>query len=345
VETRQDASTVTVTGVGSMPGMDSAEAARIVAGELDIPHLVELPARGPGGDMLGRTLALVSSATGEFAAETTPDGWRLAGGRAGGDLGRQMRRGVSWLAEDVDRIELELAGFTGRVKVQVTGPWTLAAGVEAVRGTRLVADAGACADLAAALSEAVSEHVTMVGRRIPGAQVVFQVDEPALPIVIAGHIRTPSGRGALRVPQIPELVAGLGVVVDAATRAGAVVTVAHCCDREVPFDVLRRAGFEAVAVDTELLGQSGDEALGAWWDAGGVVVLGAVPSLDAPRLRPEEVARRVASLWSRIGFGIAEVGQRTWLSPTCGLAGASPTWAREVGGLMRGAARLLESSE
>ena len=119
-----------------------------MAGELDIPHLVELPARGPGGDMIGRTLALVSSATGEFAAETTPDGWRLAGGRSGGDLGRQMRRGVSWLAEDVDRMELELAGFTGRVKVQVTGPWTLAAGVEAVRGTRLVADAGACADLA-----------------------------------------------------------------------------------------------------------------------------------------------------------------------------------------------------
>lgn len=76
METRQDASTVTVTvtGIGSMPGTDSAEAARIVAGELDVPHLVELPARGPGGDMLGRTLALVSSVTGEFAAETTPDG-------------------------------------------------------------------------------------------------------------------------------------------------------------------------------------------------------------------------------------------------------------------------------
>ena len=204
---------MTVTGIGSMPGTDSAEAARIVAGELDVPHLVELPARGPGADMLGRTLALVSSATGEFAAETTPDGWRLAGGRSGGDLGRQMRRGASWLAEDVDRMELELAGFTGRVKVQVAGPWTLAAGVEAVRGTRLVADAGACADLGAALAEAVAEHVAMVGRRIPGAQVVVQVDEPALPIVLAGHIRTPSGRGALRVPEVPEVVSGLGVVV------------------------------------------------------------------------------------------------------------------------------------
>lgn len=345
METRQDAATVTVTAIGSMPGTDSAEAARIVAGELDLPHLVELPARGPGGDLIGRTLALVSSVTGEFAAETTADGWRLAGGRSGGDLGRQMRRGVSWLAEDVDRMELELAGFTGRVKVQVAGPWTLAAGVEAVRGTRLVADAGACADLGAALAEAVADHVAAVGRRIPGAQVVVQVDEPSLPIVLAGRIRTPSGRGALRVPEVPELVSGLAVVVDAAAAAGAALTVAHCCDRDVPFDVLRRAGFGAVAVDTELLGQSADEALGAWWDAGGVVVLGAVPSVDDEWLRPAVVARRVAALWSRIGFGVADVGRRTWLSPSCGLAGASPQWARDVGGLMRGAARMLEAGE
>ena len=345
MENREDASTIVVTGVGSMPGTDSAEAARIVAGELDIPHLVELPARGPGGDMVGRTLALVASATGEFAAETTPDGWRLAGGRTGGELGRQMRRGASWLAEDIDRMELALDAFSGRVKVQLAGPWTLAASVEAVRGTRLVADAGACSDLAEALGEALAEHVAMIGRRIPAAQVVVQVDEPALPIVVAGHIRTPSGRGALRVPEVPELVSGLRVVVDAATRAGAVVTVVHCCDRDVPFDLLQRAGFGAVSIDTELLGQASDEALGAWWDEGGVVVLGAVPSVDDPRLSSETVARRVAALWSRIGFGIADVGERTWLSPACGLAGASPTWAREVGALMRGAAHNLESAE
>ncbi len=36
------------TGIGSLPGTDPAEAMRIVLGELpDLPHLVELPARGP----------------------------------------------------------------------------------------------------------------------------------------------------------------------------------------------------------------------------------------------------------------------------------------------------------
>ena len=40
------------TGIGSMPGTDPMEAARIVVGELpDFPHLAELPARGPGADI------------------------------------------------------------------------------------------------------------------------------------------------------------------------------------------------------------------------------------------------------------------------------------------------------
>lgn len=336
-------STIPVTGIGSMPGTDPVESARIVAGELDVPHLVELPARGPGADMIGRTLALVAAATGEFAAETTPNGWRLAGGRSGGDLGRQMRRGVSWLDEDLDHLEVQLDGFTGRVKVQVTGPWTLASQAESVRGTRLVADAGACAGLSEALGLALAEHVARIGRRIPGAQIVVQVDEPALPVVMAGHVRTPSGRGALRVPETSELVAGLAQVRKAAQDAGAAATIAHCCAQDVPFDVLRRAGFAEVSLDMALVGQGADAALGQWWDAGGVVVLGAAPSMDDPHLASEAVARSVAALWSRIGFGMADVGTRTWLSPACGLAGASPAWARSVGGLMRGAARMLES--
>ena len=339
------ASTIRVTGIGSMPGTDSAESARVVAGEFDIPHLAELPARGPGADMVGRTLALVASVTGEFAAETTPDGWRLAGGRSGGDLGRQMRRGASWLAEDLDRMEHELDGFSGQVKVQVAGPWTLAAALESVRGTRLVADAGACTDLGAALGESVAAHVQDVRRRIPGAQVVLQVDEPSLPTVLAGHIRTPSGRGALRIPESPEVVAGLAAVRVSAETAGAGATVAHTCAADVPFDVLGRAGFAAVALDAALVGQAADEALGTWWESGGFVVLGLVPTVDDAGTTPESVARSVTRMWGRIGYGISDVGTRTWLSPACGLAGASPSWARQVGGLMREAARMLEASD
>ena len=44
------------TGIGSLPGTDIAEAQRVVFGELpELPHLAELPERGPGADMLGRS--------------------------------------------------------------------------------------------------------------------------------------------------------------------------------------------------------------------------------------------------------------------------------------------------
>jgi hypothetical protein len=263
-----------------------------------------------------------------------------------------MRRGASWLAEDVDRMEHALAGATGQVKLQVVGPWTLAAGVEAVRGTRLLADQSACLDLTEALAEALAGHAEEIARRVPGADVVVQVDEPGLPQVLAGHVRTPSGRGAVRIPSVPELSAGLGRVSSAARDAGAGDVVVHCCARQVPFDLLQRSGFTAISVDAEAVGQGADEALGAWWDRGGTVVLGiapasAGPALDGPGMGgvPDAYARRVSALWGRIGFSVADVGDRTWLSPTCGLAGATPDWARAVGAVLRRAAAMLESAQ
>ena len=333
-----------------MPGVDAVEAARIVAGELDVPHIVELPARGPGSDMVGRALAMVSTATGDLAGETTPTGWRLVGGRSGGDRGRQMRRGSAWLAEDRDRLEEQLVGFTGLVKVQVAGPWTVAAAVESPHGTRLVADPGACRAVSEALAEALVEHVRDIARAVPGAGIVVQLDEPSLPTVLAGGVRTPSGRGALRVPEAEEVVGGLARVVAAVREAGGVEVAAHCCARDVPFEVLTRAGFSAVSVDASLLGRRADADLGTWWDRGGLVMLGVAAAVDPGGSGPdvasgEPVARSVDATWRRIGFGVADVGSRTWLTPTCGLAGASPAWSRRVGSQLREAARLLESAD
>ncbi len=332
------------TGVGSMPGTDPAESARIVAGELDVPHVPELPARGPGSDMIGRTLGIVVATTGEFAGETTPTGWRLPAGRAGGEIGRQMRRAQSWLAEDLDMLAEQLVGFQGTVKVQVAGPWTLAASVESARGVRLVADAGHCAELAVALGESLAAHLADVSRRVPGAALVVQLDEPLLPVVMAGRVRPPAGRGALRRPDVAELTARLGASVAAATAAGARVA-AHCCAGSVPFGVLRRAGIGMLSVDVGALGTGADEHLGAWWDAGGEVLLGVAPSVDDPRVSPERLARVVSGMWHRIGFGVGDVGSRTWLTPACGLAGASPAYARAVGGVLGRAAALLDSAE
>ncbi|MFD0889521.1 methionine synthase, partial [Streptosporangium algeriense] len=48
------------TGVGSHPGQDHEEAIRVVFGELSaLPYLPELPGRGVGADMIGRSASLL----------------------------------------------------------------------------------------------------------------------------------------------------------------------------------------------------------------------------------------------------------------------------------------------
>nr|MDT0666530.1 methionine synthase [Micromonospora sp. DSM 115978] len=76
----------TATGVGSLPGTDPVEAAKLVFGELDrMPFLPELPERGPGSDMLGRAAAFLV----EMPVDLQPSGWRLVP-RPGLDLRRSL---------------------------------------------------------------------------------------------------------------------------------------------------------------------------------------------------------------------------------------------------------------
>jgi hypothetical protein len=334
---------VRTSGVGSMPGVSAMEAAAISAGEFDIPFVAELPERGPGADMVGRAMALVHSRTGEFAAATTASGWQVATVRSGGEPGRVMRRGSSWLGEDLDALEANLDGFTGTVKVALAGPWTLAAAVEDRSGNRLLADPGACADLAGGLAVAAGELARNVHGRVPGASsVIVQVDEPLLPAVIGGRVRTASGRGRLPVPPDQQLQAGLDVVMAAIRAAGAVPGM-HCCARRVPVELAARCGVEYLSLDSGAVGDGALEAMGRWWDRGGVLALGAVRPISTPEgpMVASGVARGVSGLWHRIGFGPEVVGPLTVLTPACGLAGATPAWARAVGGYLRRAARML----
>jgi hypothetical protein len=158
------------TGVGSLPGTDPREAVRVVLGELpDLPHLPELPARGAGADLVGRTLAQLPG----IAAVTVPTGWRVAAAAS-----VDLRRGASWLGEDLDAVEELAEGWVGPFKVQLCGPLTLAASLELASGEPLLRDHAARRDVAESLAEAVTAHVTDVRRRLPGADVLLQLDEP-----------------------------------------------------------------------------------------------------------------------------------------------------------------------
>ncbi len=315
------------TGVGSLPGTDPAEALRVVLGELpDFPHLPELPARGPGADLVGRSAALLV----DLAVDLTPAGWRLVP-RGGIDL----RRAQEMLSRDLDALHDVAGAYTGPFKVQAAGPWTLAAGLERERGERAVVDPGARRDLGQSLAEGVAAHVAAVSARVPGARVVVQLDEPSLPTVLQGGLPTASGFGKLPAVAAPDAEAELAAVV-AAVPAPVVV---HCCASRAPLDLLRAAGAAALSFDLGLVQDL--DALGTAVESGTHLVAGVVPGTDAPLPAPKATASRLRAWWRELGFPADDLHAAVTLTPSCGLAGASPAYARAAMTHVREAARYL----
>ncbi|MGH3319019.1 MAG: methionine synthase [Streptosporangiaceae bacterium] len=324
------------TGTGAYPGGDVREALRVVLGELpDLPHLPELPARGTAAEPLGRTAALLV----DLPVELLPSGWRLAE-RPGHDL--VVARDL--LAGDLDVLE-ELAGaYAGPFKIQAAGPWTLASGVELRRGDKMLADGGAVRDLVASLAEGLAGHVADVRRRVPGADVVLQLDEPALPRILAGRVPSASGLRALRAVEETEAAAQLVRVVEAVSSVPACCAI-HCCARDAPVGLFNEVGVRAISVDTGVLSTASDDALGAALEAGLGLFLGVVPSdglvTDAGLPTAGEAADTARGLLRRLGLASDEVAASVVLTPGCGLAAASPSYARAAIARCREAARLL----
>jgi len=325
------------TGVGSMPGEDDAayvEAVRTVFGELpDLPHLPELPARGAAAGMTGRGLAIVS----ELGADLQPAGWRLTDAP-----GVDQRRARSLLAQDLDRVEEQAQGYDGAFKVQVAGPWTMAATIEKPRGDKLLSDIGARRELAQALAEGLGDHVGDLRRRMSGVdRLVVQVDEPALAAVLAGSVPTASGFHRHRSVEPQEASTALGWVFDAITRAGA-EPWAHSCASGTPLRLLRGAGARGLSIDLGLQSAADHDALAEALEGDDTVVLGVVPSVDpATALEDGQVAEQVMRWLDVLGLEPSGLGDRLALSPTCGLAGASAQWARRALTLVRTAAGQL----
>ncbi|WP_327392932.1 MULTISPECIES: methionine synthase [unclassified Streptomyces] len=315
------------TGLGSMPGTDAREAARTVTGSLEtpghLPYLPELPARGPGADMLGRTAGMLA----EMYVHLEPSGWRISD-----RPGRDTRRARAWLGEDLDAVEEFAQGATGEgacLKVSAVGPWTLAAGLERRNGEAMLGDPGACRDLAASLAEGLRAHLADLRRRVPGAALVLQLDEPSLTAVLQGSVRTASG---YRTYSAVDRAVAEGVLRDlAAVHDGPVIV--HSCAPRVPVALLRRAGVDGISLDATLLTESEDEAIGEAVEGGVTLFAGVVPSTE-PEGRalsdPAGSVGGVRSLWRRLGLSPELLAESVVVTPTCGLAGASPAYARRA---------------
>lgn len=328
-------SSVLASGVGSLPGSDVLGAARAVRelyGDGGLPYLVELPGRGPGADLIGRTAAQLIG----LAVDLQPAGWRLTDGS-----GRDASRARAFLRQDLDVLAEVYDGYAGPLKLQSCGPWTLAATLALPRGERVVSDSGATRDIVQSLADTVADQIAQVRRLVPAADVTVQWDEPALPAVLAGRLPTVSGFGRLRAVDGNLVRDGLIRVTE--TVAGQVGSqVLHCCAPDVPVPLVRQVDGLELALGTSLVRTAQWDGIAELVESGRRFWAGLVPT-DSTARHPREHVDPFVEQWHRVGLEQALL-ERIVVTPACGLAGLSPAAASRVGRLTVDAARMLSDA-
>jgi methionine synthase II (cobalamin-independent) len=320
------------TGIGSLPGTDIGEAVNIVFGELpEWPYLPELPDRGLGADMIGRGAALLEGLPVQWWAFR----WEIA------DLpGVDARRANDFLERDLDALHEITAD--GPVRLTAVGPFSLAANLWRRTGGAMIADPGAVADLTGSLAEGLRNFIAAAQSRMPNAALSVQLDEPSLPAALTGRVNTESGLDFYRRVPVEVARERLREVCDAV----GVPVVVHSCAPDVPVKLLQEAGVQGLSIDLTLLDLddvSKVDALGEYLDGGGKLIAGVVPSLgqpDQPGLE-KAAADRIQALWNRLGFSPEQLPRQVSVATTCGMAGASPDYARFAMATSREAARRL----
>ena len=308
-----------VTGLGAIDTVDPRLAARIAIQEApDLPHVPELPLRGPWAQPLGRLGALLV----DLPVELEAGRWRLASGG-----GRDLRRARAMVGEDLDAVEEQWNGYSGMAKLQVLGPLSAAATLELRGGEAVASDSGAVDDLTASLVEGVAEHVVELSRRVPGATWVAQIDEPVAADLVRGRVRRSSGWGVVDAMPAVDAAELLRRVVRCAHDEGAGVVV-HSCDAAPDWGLLTGSGADVLSVplprlDDDLLGWAGP--VDSWWNDG--------RGLWAAVERPEDVSGSVAAarlLASVMGADADQLARRLVLTPRCGWAPGRRPGAPEV---------------
>jgi hypothetical protein len=211
-----------------------------------------------------------------------------------------------------------------------------------------IADPGAVADLTASLAEGLAAHVAEVSKRVPGARLVVQLDEPALSAVAGGEVPTASGLSRLAPVEADVLRERLAQVIASTGK----YTVVHSCSTAVPFGIIRAAGAGALSFDLSQLRRGEQDAVAEAAEAGLGLLTGVVPAVPEPAgpgpagpgpagpgptgtaapgdgsAEARQAAERVISLWRRLGLPLDTCAEQAVITPACGLAGASPAQAR-----------------
>jgi hypothetical protein len=282
------------TGVGSLPFASQDVAAAHAARAYDVPFCPQLPRLD--GDMIREWLG------------ADP-------GRCGWSPDRDRQRPVAW--EPFLAALAERPPDHGLVKLQVTGPVTLAIALE--RAGSGVATGAPSRDLAREvagwLSVATAEQIGRLDAQ--GLEVLLVADEPGL--AAAG-------------------LAGADVDVWQPLRAaGAVAWGLHVCGT-VPWGVIDATDLDVLSFDVGRHGVDahGRRALRRLLARGGRIAWGV---LDPASTEDSDTAAAVAAAAvSALGLPYADVARRSLLTPGCGTGRLSETRERSIASALGSAA-------
>jgi hypothetical protein len=108
----------------------------------------------------------------------------------------------------------------------------------------------------------------------------------------------------------------------------------------MPLGLFRAAGAAAVSFDLCLVQDL--DAVGTAVEAGTHLLTGVVPGTDTALGPPKATASRVQAWWRELGFPAEQLAAAVTLTPACGLAGATPGYARAAMAHVREAAKYLQ---
>lgn len=304
---------VTATSVGSLPHADPVEAAELVLRlHPDLPAVPQLPNRSSGELMLAQAVdglnGVVVTGDGSLAVQSN------ALDITDVTFGDECWEGLLTF-RDLTRDR------RGPVKVQVTGPITLAVALARGGASPRVAH-----DIAAT---AVRRRAAAVVDLLEANLLVLCIDEPWL-------------GGAHPSVAVEDVLAstldGLGPDVVAAV---------HCCgdaDWDSILDTLPTPAVASMPASNDVLAHAA--SLNRFLARGGTVAWGVVPTVHPYVSDASELWRRFDSLLHELaeaGCDVERLQQQSWITPECGLAGQSIEEAEAALAAARTVADLLHN--
>lgn len=150
--------------------------------------LVTQPERGPGSDMVGRSLAWLRG----LPVELQPYGWRLSQ-KAGIDQRRIDAALHTDLGALADVLSATGAEKLGALKVQSFGPFSLAASVHLPSGEKAISDSGAVDEIATEQAHVTAEQLYKLAGEYGVTELYLEIFEHQIGNVLTGAIPTASG--------------------------------------------------------------------------------------------------------------------------------------------------------